>query len=66
VSAATRDFFLAHHGSISTLLPMTPDAKQWVDENVPDPMYWGGSIVIEPRYVDDIVAGIREEGLIVN
>ena len=59
------DFDFANHGSICLLTPRTPEAHNWVDANLPqDVMTWGPcSIVIEPRYVENILAGIAEEGL---
>jgi hypothetical protein len=61
-----KDFTLAIHGSISLLMPISKLAQQWVTDNLPDESeltFYGGSIVIEHRYVRDIVDGIRADGL---
>ena len=58
------DFSLSHHGSISLLHPLTFAARSWVEDHVdPDHQEWAGSVVVEPRYVADIVAGITADGL---
>jgi len=59
-----RDFQITYHGSISTLAPLTPEAEDWVQENLPtDVMWFGNAVAIEPRYLDAIVTGILEAGL---
>jgi hypothetical protein len=62
------DFEFADHGSICLLVPISPDANDWVSEHIPDDaMRWGAcAIVIEPRYVDDVLAGILDEGLTIH
>lgn len=60
------DFAFRNHGSICLLDPRTPEAKAWVQDNLPgDARRWCGAIVIEPRYVDPILAGIAGDGLTV-
>lgn len=52
------------HGSIWLLTPVTTAGADWVNEHIPDDsMTFGGSIVVEPRYVLTIVQGIRDAGL---
>ncbi len=61
------DFTLVNHGSISTLEPRTDAARHWVDEHIPaDAQWWGNGVVIEWRFVDDIVAGIEADELSIN
>ncbi len=58
------DFSLSDHGSIVLLHPLTFAARAWVEEHIdPDHQEWAGSVVIEPRYVLDIVRGIEADGL---
>jgi hypothetical protein len=59
------DFFVANHGSIVILHALTVVAREWVDENLPsDALTWGvDGTVVEPRYIGDIVEGIRAAGL---
>lgn len=60
----TSDFQVVSHGSICLLTPLTPDAHEWVEHNVPDDALTVGlSIVVEPRYIADIVEGFQAEGL---
>lgn len=61
------DFTASNHGSIILLTPLTAEANTWVDEHLPeDVQTLGRSIAIEPRYFDDIVEGIRADGLSIN
>ena len=61
------DFSFANHGSICIFTPLTPAAKTWVADHIPeDAQRWGRGIVIEPRYAGDILAGIMGDGLTVN
>ena len=60
------DFSVNNQGSIFTLEPNTYDAKEWVEDNIPnDTMYFGFSIVVEHRYISDIINGIINDGLTV-
>jgi hypothetical protein len=61
------DFTLYNHGSICVLTPNTPAARGWVLMNIDDAAQaWGRGVVIEPRYVDDILAGTDMAGLTVS
>lgn len=41
-------------------------ALEWVREHVSDPHFFGPyALVVEPRYLDDLVAGMRADGLVV-
>jgi hypothetical protein len=59
------DFEFVNHGSICLLTPVSEAACEWIDEHLPeDATRWGQcSIVIEPRYANDILAGIFNDGL---
>lgn len=60
------DFTAENYGSICVLQPLSAAANVWVSENLPeDVMKWGGGIVVEPRYLMDIILGARAEGLTV-
>ena len=60
------DFRFFDHGSITVLKPVSGGAQDWVDEHIPeDAQYWAGGVVIEPRYADDILGGIEDDGLTV-
>lgn len=60
------DFVVENHSSIFLLRPCTDIAREWVDEHIgPDngyqPMY--PTVVVEHRFIRDIVAGIQNDGL---
>lgn len=59
------DFSIQDHGSICILTALTEAAQQWVAENIPeDAQRWGvNGVVVEPRYLSDIVAGAINDGL---
>jgi hypothetical protein len=62
---STPDFSVANHGSILILHALTDAAREWVDEHIGDDAMTGGRSgrVVEPRYIADIVEGIRAAGL---
>ena len=62
------DFLVENHGSIFLLRPQNEQAIAWVDEHIGlgngfQP-YWP-TVVIEHRYIADIIAGIHADGLAV-
>lgn len=61
------DFHAVYHGSIVTLTPLSPDAKDWCRDNLPDDaMMFGDAYAIEPRYFGAIAFGIQSEGFTAN
>jgi hypothetical protein len=66
-SSPTPDFVVENHGSIFLLQPLSPSAKSWIEEFLPeDHMSFGSAVVVEHRYIQDIVEGIRNDGLVVS
>lgn len=61
------DIRVRNEGSIIMLDPLTDDAKIWIDENVQVEAYqvFGGSVAVEHRYVDAIIEGAQDAGLVV-
>lgn len=59
------DFSIINHGSIVTLTPTSAAAHEWIGEHIPETsMRWGAcSIVVEPRFVENIIDGITDAGL---
>jgi hypothetical protein len=58
------DFTVENHGSIFILQPMSQAALDWVEDNLhPDHQTWAGGVVVEHRYIEDIVVGIQADGL---
>jgi hypothetical protein len=62
------DFGVENQGSIFLLKPLTPSATSWIEdhigqENGYQPYF--PTVVVEHRYIADIVAGIQNDGLVV-
>jgi hypothetical protein len=65
---AKEDFSIEHHGSVVLFRPNTPAGIEWANENIGaengyQPYY--PTMVFEPRYVDQVISGIKAEGLLV-
>ena len=53
-------------GSVYLLLPVSTAGEAWVADNIPqDAQRWGNDIVVEHRYIGDIVEGAQADGLAV-
>lgn len=64
--APAPDFIINDQGSIVLFLPNSPEAREWIAENIPDDAMWfGRSLAVEHRFADDIIAGIEGDGLAV-
>ena len=61
------DFTVQYAGSIFILHIQTKAAKQWVADNLHDKLLtWGkDGVVVDSRYIGDIVLGIESDGLVV-
>lgn len=61
------DFTIHHHGSITMLATHTDAALDWVEENIEleDWQWQGNQFAVEPRYLDALIEGIEEDGLII-
>ena len=58
------DFHVENHGNIFLLRPRTRSANVWVREHIPDDaQFFGNAVVVEHRYIADIIVGIRNAGL---
>lgn len=59
------DLHFAHYGSIFVVTPFTQAAKEWLGMHVDleEAQYWAGGVVVEPRYVEDILVGAEDAGL---
>jgi len=67
-NSPTADFELQNHGSIFVLIPQSTSARIWINDHIGrdngyQPHY--PTVVIEHRYVADIVRGIQNDGLAV-
>lgn len=52
------------HGSVVLVRPLTAAATAWLKEHT-DGTWFGGALAVEPRYVLNLVAGMREDGFTV-
>lgn len=62
------DVRIEHHGSLYLLRPLSAAGGDWTIRNTPvgpETQYFGGALVVEPRYVAGVVAGMRGDGLVV-
>ena len=62
------DFILENHGSICILRPLTPSAVAWAEEHIGQENGYQPhfpTVVVEPRYIADIVEHIQHDGLAV-
>jgi len=61
----TTDFLVNDQGTIFLLTPVTEAATEWADEHLPEEaMHFGDAIVVEHRFIEDIVSGFMNDGLI--
>ena len=54
-----------NEGSLWLLIPQDDAAQDWLDAHTAG-QWFGGGLVVEPRYVDDIVQGFEGAGGLVN
>lgn len=61
------DFILQRDASLCILYVQTEAAQQWVTDNVTGETTWWGKngLVVEWRYIDDLIFGIENDGLAV-
>ncbi len=58
------DFESSGHGTLYLLRPVSRAANAWVEEHPPaDATWWCGAVVVEHRYIGDIVRGAVADGL---
>jgi hypothetical protein len=60
------DLLVHGHGSIYLLRPTSRRGRRWIDARITaDRTEWAGAIVVEHRYIGDIVRGAVDDGLAV-
>jgi len=59
------DFRIENHGSVFLLTPLNDNAQAWADLNLQEVVKLGKSIAVEPRYVDNILYAIENDGFTV-
>ena len=64
-SEPEHDFAVVSHGSVYTLRADSPLVEEWIEEHVGGKTQWfGDALVIEHRYVRDIVEALESEGFV--
>jgi hypothetical protein len=63
---STPDLVFENHGSLFLVRPVSSAGQTWLDENVGDEntLTFGGAIVCEPRYIENICHGATADGLV--
>ncbi len=60
------DLLVYGSGSVYLLRPVSHRGVAWVAERIaPDAIWFGGAVVVEHRYIHDIVVGAVADGLLV-
>lgn len=60
------DIVVENYGNLFLLRPLTDEAADWLlDNTADDAMFMGDALVVEPRFVETIVVGAQEDGLVV-
>jgi hypothetical protein len=58
------DIAVEYHGSLYLLQPLTEHASDWLHEHVAENAQWFiSALVVEPKYVSDILRGGIADGL---
>ena len=59
------DVSVRDEGSVVIVTPQTDAAKAWAEENVSiEGWQWaGGGFAVDPRMLDNLLAGMEEDGL---
>lgn len=56
------DLRVENHSSIYLVRPETAAGREWLEEHT-DGTWFGDALVVEHRYVADLVSGAAEDGL---
>jgi hypothetical protein len=66
-SSPTPDFRCENHGSVFLLYPVTKLAHSWAREHLPeDAQHFGDAVVVEHRYIWNILVAVQSDGLVVS
>lgn len=58
------DVTVENHGSLFLFHPQTDAGREWLTDNVDAEAQWfGGALVVEPRYARDLADGLLDAGL---
>jgi hypothetical protein len=57
------DFTVADHGSIVLVTPLNDECRKFLEDHTAEEAQWyGGALVVEPRYLADLVTGLNDWG----
>ncbi len=59
------DVHVVNLGTIFTFEPRTRAAREWIADNVFEPMWFGGALAVDHRYARPLAEGMLEAGLVV-
>jgi hypothetical protein len=61
----TIDVLIENNGSIFSIIPLTQEGRDWIDNNVQSEgwQWLGDRLNVEPRYAYDLAAGMLADGL---
>lgn len=57
------DVSISREGSLFLVYPLTADGRDWITDNVAEPQYFGGALVVEHGYISDLFDGMVDAGL---
>jgi len=59
------DVLVRNEGTVFLFFPLTPQAKEWIDEHVQfDAQWFGNALVVEHRYAWGLAQVMKDEGLV--
>jgi len=60
------DYEIENHGTVFLVRPQNGTARDWLEEHVDEEAQWfGGALVVEHRYIEDLAANLANDGFIV-
>jgi hypothetical protein len=64
-TVTTTDVIVENFGSIIGITPMTPEAREWIDENcqIEEWQWLGRTLNVDFRLAADVLQGMQEAGL---
>jgi len=57
------DFEIRNEGSLFLFRPLTDEARWWIAENIREPRWWAGSLVVENGYAANVIRAFTKSGL---
>jgi hypothetical protein len=57
------DVSIQNEGSLFLFFALTQSARDWIEENVAEPRWWGNALVVEHSYAQALAEGMAGDGL---